>query len=140
MPCFLSTQSCIRYKGIYCNNKWNKCHALQTFLKNGVTEKNVVTVHGFRWSIYFHEHYQGNASMMEEISAWRLRNGEAVGSANFLLTLLYTNLRWNELVLILSKLKGDMLMEDGISGWQYHERIKLVNKNPALVQDIYNLE
>ena len=33
-----------------------------------------------------------------------------------------------------------MLMEDGISGWQYQERIKLVNKNPALVQNIYNLE
>ena len=31
-------------------------------------------------------------------------------------------------------------MEDGILGWQYQERIKLVNKNPALVQNIYNLE
>ena len=51
----------------------------------------------------------------------------------FFLTLSRADLRWNELISIISKLGGSVLSEDEVQDLFYQDRCKLLNKNPVLV-------
>ena len=44
------------------------------------------------------------------------------------------DMRWNELILIISKLNGLALPEDKASEMHYHERCYILNSNPLLVR------
>jgi len=52
---------------------------------------------------------------------------------SFFLTLSCADLRWNELVSIISKLKGREMSDDEINSLTYHEGCKLLNSNPVLL-------
>jgi len=56
-----------------------------------------------------------------------------LGPPNFFLTLSCADLRWNELVRIISRSKGVELSDDEISSLTYHERCDLLNSNPVLL-------
>ena len=44
------------------------------------------------------------------------------------------DMRWNELILIISKLNGLALSEDKTSEMHYHERCYILNSNPLHVR------
>jgi len=52
-----------------------------------------------------------------------------LGPPTFFLTLLCADLRWNELVSIIYKLKGQDVSQEFISNLTYHERCNLLNSN-----------
>ena len=56
-----------------------------------------------------------------------------LGPPTFFLTLSCADLRWNELVRIISRLKGHNISEEEISNLTYHERCELLNSNPVLI-------
>lgn len=56
-----------------------------------------------------------------------------LGVPTFFLTLSCADLRWNELISILSKLNNLNLSEEDIQNLSYHERCKLLNSNPVLL-------
>ena len=56
-----------------------------------------------------------------------------LGLPTFFLTLSCADLRWNELISIISKLEGSMLSEDEIQDLSYQDRCKLLNKNLVLL-------
>lgn len=56
-----------------------------------------------------------------------------LGPPTFFLTLSCADLRWNELVSIICKLKGRNMSDDEINSIDYTERCKLLNSNPVLV-------
>lgn len=55
------------------------------------------------------------------------------GTPTFFLTLSCADLRWNELVFIISKLNGYNLTEDDFENMGYMERCRILNMNPVLV-------
>jgi len=56
-----------------------------------------------------------------------------LGLPSFFLTLSCADLRWDELVLVISKLKGHKLSNEEISNMSYFERCELLNSNPVLL-------
>ena len=56
-----------------------------------------------------------------------------LGLATFFMTLSCADLRWNELVSIISKLKGEKLTDQQISNMSYFERCSYLNQNPVLL-------
>ena len=56
-----------------------------------------------------------------------------LGIPTFFLTLSCADLRWNELISIISKLNGLNISEEDIDQMSYHERCDTLNKNPVLV-------
>ena len=63
-----------------------------------------------------------------------------LGLPTFSLTLSCADLRWNELISIMSKLEGSVLSEDEIQDLSYQDRCKLLNKNPVLVARYFSLD
>ena len=55
------------------------------------------------------------------------------GQATFFMTLSCADLRWNELVSIISRLKGENLTEQQINNLNYFERCSYLNQNPVLL-------
>ena len=49
------------------------------------------------------------------------------------MTLSCADLRWNELVEIITKLQGQTLSEEEIENMNYFERTKILNSNPVLL-------
>ena len=62
-----------------------------------------------------------------------------LGPPSFFLTLSYADLRWNELISIIYKLKRQEVSEECIDTLTYHERCELLNSNPVLVANVRNL-
>ncbi|XP_066910247.1 uncharacterized protein [Clytia hemisphaerica] len=56
-----------------------------------------------------------------------------LGPPTFFLTLSCADLRWNELISIIYKLKGQNVTNEFIENLSYHERCDLLNSNPVLV-------
>ena len=56
-----------------------------------------------------------------------------LGIPTFFLTLSCADLRWNELISIISKLNGLNISEEDIDEMSYYERCDTLNKNPVLV-------
>ena len=56
-----------------------------------------------------------------------------LGSPSFFLTLSCADLRWNELVTIIHRLKGRNISEKEINSMTYQDRCKLLNSNPVLL-------
>ena len=56
-----------------------------------------------------------------------------LGIPTFFLTFSCTDLRWNELISIISKLNGLGISEEDKDQMSYHERCDKLNKNPVLV-------
>ena len=56
-----------------------------------------------------------------------------LGVPTFFLTLSSADLRWNDLVTIISKLNGLHLSKEDIANLSYHDRCNLLNSNPVLV-------
>ena len=56
-----------------------------------------------------------------------------LGLPTFFLTLSCADLRWNELVSIISKLNGLNLSEEDIEALSYFDRCKILNSNPVLL-------
>ena len=56
-----------------------------------------------------------------------------LGLPTFFMTLSCADLRWNELISIISKLKGENLSEDDIRNMSYFERCRYLNLNPVLL-------
>ena len=54
-----------------------------------------------------------------------------LGPPTFFLTLSCADLRWNELISIISKLEGSVLSEDEIQDLPHQDRCKLLDKNPV---------
>ena len=56
-----------------------------------------------------------------------------LGLPTFFMTLSCADLRWNELVSIISKLNGLNLSDDDINGMDYFQRCEILNSNPVLL-------
>ena len=56
-----------------------------------------------------------------------------LGIPTFFLTLTCADLRWNELISIIFKLKGTEVSENDINKMSYHDRCDALNSNPVLV-------
>ena len=56
-----------------------------------------------------------------------------LGLPTFFMTLSCADLRWNELVLIISKLNGETLSEEDIKNLSYYDRCKILNNNPVVM-------
>ena len=56
-----------------------------------------------------------------------------LGLPTFFMTLSCADLRWNELISIISKLKGERLSEEQINNMSYFERCSYLNLNPVLL-------
>uniref|UniRef100_A0A7M5V9S6 ATP-dependent DNA helicase n=2 Tax=Clytia hemisphaerica TaxID=252671 RepID=A0A7M5V9S6_9CNID len=56
-----------------------------------------------------------------------------LGPPTFFNTLSCADLRWNELISIIYKLKGQNVTDEFIDNLSYHERCELLNSNPVLV-------
>ena len=56
-----------------------------------------------------------------------------LGLPTFFMTLSCADLRWNELVSIISKLKGENLTDEQIINMSYFERCSYLNQNPVLL-------
>ena len=56
-----------------------------------------------------------------------------LGLPTFFMTLSCADLRWNELVSIISKLNGIILSDEEIDNLSYFERCKILNMNPVVV-------
>ena len=56
-----------------------------------------------------------------------------LGPPNFFLTLSCADLRWNDLISIICKLKGQEISDEEINMMSYQERCSLLNSNPVLV-------
>ena len=56
-----------------------------------------------------------------------------LGIPYFLLTLSCADLRWDELVLIIPKLKGQELSQNDVKEMSYFDRCELLNSNPVLL-------
>ena len=56
-----------------------------------------------------------------------------LGPPTFFLTLSCADLRWNDLVSIISKLKGSEMSDEKLNLLSYEERCRLLNSNPVLV-------
>ena len=56
-----------------------------------------------------------------------------LGLPSFFMTLSCADLRWNELIAIISKLKGENLSEEDINSISYFERCRYLNLNPVLL-------
>ena len=56
-----------------------------------------------------------------------------LGLPTFFMTLSCANLRWNELISIIAKLKGENLSEEDINKLSYFERCRYLNLNPVLL-------
>ena len=56
-----------------------------------------------------------------------------LGIPSFFLTLSCADLRWDELVLIISKLKGQELSQNEVKEMSYFDRCELLNSNPVLL-------
>ena len=56
-----------------------------------------------------------------------------LGLPTFFMTLSCADLRWNELISIISKLKGEDLSDDQINAMRYNDRCTYLNSNPVLL-------
>ena len=56
-----------------------------------------------------------------------------LGLPTFFMTLSCADLRWNELISTISKLKGEILTEEQINNMSYFERCFYLNLNPVLL-------
>ena len=56
-----------------------------------------------------------------------------LGLQTFFVTLSCTDLRWNELLAIISRLNGESLSEEDINDISYFERCRYLNLNPVLL-------
>ena len=56
-----------------------------------------------------------------------------LGQPTFFLTLSCADLKWNELISVISKLNNFNLFEEKVQNLSYRERCKLLNMNPVLV-------
>ena len=56
-----------------------------------------------------------------------------LGLPTFFMTLSCADLRWNELISIISKLKGENLSDEQINNMSYFERCSFLNLNPVLL-------
>ena len=56
-----------------------------------------------------------------------------LGIPTFFMTLACADLRWNELIGIISKLNSLKLSADDINNMSYQEKCDILNKNPVLV-------
>ena len=56
-----------------------------------------------------------------------------LGIRTFFLTLSCADLRWSELISIISKLNGLNISDEDINQMPYHERCDTLNRNPVLV-------
>jgi len=56
-----------------------------------------------------------------------------LGIPTFFMTLSCADLRWNELVEIITKLKGHDISEEEISNLNYYQRTEILNSNPVLL-------
>ena len=56
-----------------------------------------------------------------------------LGLPTFFITLSCADLRWNELVLIISKLNGETLSEEDIKNLSYYDRCKILNNNTVVM-------
>ena len=56
-----------------------------------------------------------------------------LGITTFFLTLSCADLRWSELISIISKLNGLNISDEDINQMPYHERCDTLNRNPVLV-------
>ena len=77
---------------------------------------------------------------MEKISARSFDNGETIRLPNLFLTLSCADLRWNELVEIISKLNSLGLTKENVEGLNYFERCNILNSNAVLLARHFNTE
>ena len=70
---------------------------------------------------------------MEKSFASGVRNGKAISDTNIFLTFPYADLRWSELVSVISKSNGFDIADENIDLMSYHERCDTLNKNLVLV-------
>ena len=74
---------------------------------------------------------------------WKMFRSEVLGMVKQLgiptsfLTLFSADLRWNKILIIISKLNEAHF---DISSLSYHERCKILNENPVLLSDIFRVE
>ena len=70
---------------------------------------------------------------MEKISERSFGNGETIRLPNLFLKLSCADLRWNELVEIISKLNSLGLTKENVEGLNYFERCNILNSNAVLL-------
>ena len=63
-----------------------------------------------------------------------------LGIPTLFLTLLYTDLRWNELISIISKLNSLNISDEDICNMTYNEKCGILNKNPVLIARHFRVE
>jgi len=56
-----------------------------------------------------------------------------LGLPTFFMTLSCADLRWNELVEIITKLQGNYISEEEINNLNYYQRTEILNSNPVLL-------
>lgn len=71
--------------------------------------------------------------MLEKSFASGVRNGKAIRDTNIFLTFSYADLRWSELLSVISKSNGFDIADENIDLMFYHERCHTLNKNLVLV-------
>ena len=97
------------------------------FLKN--VKKNTA-----RDKVYsFYEFHKKKSSLSRKAFTWSIGNGEAIRNTKILFNWFLVDLRYNELISIISELNGLNISAEDIKQMPYHERCDTLNENYVLV-------